>query len=477
MARGVAFQLVEALGVLDRHKVAEDVKGLDQPARATLRKYGVRFGAYHIYVPALLKPAPRLLAAELWVLKHGPVDGLTELQQLAASGRTSIPVDKAIDKALYRIVGYRVCGERALRVDILERLADLIRPALAWREGAPGVRPDGAIDGFGFTVSGAMTSLTGASGEDFASILRSLGYRMEKRPKPPEPPPAAETPAAVGAPTVTESETAAVIEITASEVAPEAAMETAAVEPVAEPTSEAAPSVVPDSEQIVSEAASPSLEPSAGQPEEIAAAEAGPLAAPQAESDAAAESASEVAPEAAAAAAAAKPAAEPELIEVWRPGRPPEERRSPRRHRRPRGEPAAQTAAPPEAAVAASDAAPGEAVAAAPGEAPPADAEQGERHHRRHRKRNARSDEARTEDGQQRAPRPPRSERPDRGERGGRPQKFRRSERFGRDRDDNRPPRTWNSEKPGRSKEPDPNSPFAKLAALKEQLEANKERH
>src|SRR6186997_3280273 len=59
MARGVAFQLVEALGVLERQKVAEEVKGLDQPARATLRKYGVRFGAYHIYLPVLLKPAPR----------------------------------------------------------------------------------------------------------------------------------------------------------------------------------------------------------------------------------------------------------------------------------------------------------------------------------------------------------------------------------------------------------------------------------
>ena len=70
MARGVAFQLVEALGVLERQKVAEEVKGLDQPARATLRKYGVRFGAYHIYLPALLKPAPRALATQLWALKH-----------------------------------------------------------------------------------------------------------------------------------------------------------------------------------------------------------------------------------------------------------------------------------------------------------------------------------------------------------------------------------------------------------------------
>src|SRR6185503_7302154 len=89
---------------------------------------------------------------------------------------------------LYRTIGYRVCGERAIRVDILERLADLIRPALAWRAGLSGTKPAGAFNGFGFTVTGAMTSLTGASGEDFASILRSLGYRMEKRPKPKEEP-------------------------------------------------------------------------------------------------------------------------------------------------------------------------------------------------------------------------------------------------------------------------------------------------
>ncbi len=68
IARGVAFQLVEALGVLDRQKVADEVKGLQQPERASLRKYGVRFGAYHIYIPALLKPAPRALAAQLFAL-------------------------------------------------------------------------------------------------------------------------------------------------------------------------------------------------------------------------------------------------------------------------------------------------------------------------------------------------------------------------------------------------------------------------
>ena len=74
-----------------------------------------------------------------------------------------------------------------MRVDILERLADLIRPALSWRETSPGPKPDGVFDGRGFTVTGAMTSLTGASSEDFASILRSLGYRMDRKPKPAEP--------------------------------------------------------------------------------------------------------------------------------------------------------------------------------------------------------------------------------------------------------------------------------------------------
>jgi ATP-dependent RNA helicase SUPV3L1/SUV3 len=196
IARGVAFQLIEALGVLDRARVADDVKGLEQPARASLRKYGVRFGAHHIYLPALLKPAPRTLATQLWALRHDGADSklLDQLLHLAGSGRTSIRADPTIDPALYRTTGYRVCGARAVRVDILERLADLIRPALAWREGATGTQPPGAVPGGGFTVVNTMTSLTGASGEDFASILRSLGYRMERRPKPPVPPAAATQP-------------------------------------------------------------------------------------------------------------------------------------------------------------------------------------------------------------------------------------------------------------------------------------------
>ncbi len=186
IARGIAFQLIEALGVVERAKIAAEMKDLDQPSRASLRKYGVRFGAYHIYVPALLKPAARELAALLWAQKQDTVDlsALSGAQHLAATGRTSFPVDKLLDRDAYRMLGYKQCGERAVRVDILERLADLIRPALSWRASSPGEKPAGAFDGRSFVVTQAMTSLTGSAGEDFASILRALGYRLEQRPAP-----------------------------------------------------------------------------------------------------------------------------------------------------------------------------------------------------------------------------------------------------------------------------------------------------
>lgn len=188
VTRGVAFQLAEDLGVLDRARVAKDVKSFSQEDRGALRKLGVRFGAYHIYLPQLLKPAPRTLASLLWALHHGGLDnvkGLEEVPHLAASGRTSFAADQSIHKGFYRAAGFRVCGDRVVRVDILERLADLIRPAIAYKPGVTaGDPPAGAADGESFVVTVAMTSLTGCSGEAFSSILKSLGYGATQRPGP-----------------------------------------------------------------------------------------------------------------------------------------------------------------------------------------------------------------------------------------------------------------------------------------------------
>ena len=527
LARGIAYQIVETLGVLERSKVADDLKSLDQPSRAVLRGHGVRFGAYHVYVPVLLKPAPRSLAAQLWAIKHGGPDlkGLDDLQRLAASGRTSFAADKDIQRALYRTIGYRVCAERAVRVDILERLADLIRPALAWRPNSAGVKPAGAFEGVGFTVTQAMTSLTGSSGEDFASILRALGYRMEKRPKPPEPVPvaaelaaqarpdaaSAEAPAdgepspatedAASAPAedVAATETAAP-ELEAVEAVENAAAENAvaadanvehavaadaAHEPAPEPPVEGTGDVAEEHSLVAAEAVDD--EPSSAAPESEA--ETPPALEAAETSAASAEPGDE---------AASSAPAEPELVEVWRPGGRSEERRGPRRpaHRqhRDRAQPAA------------------DGVAAADGQAA-AGTEQAQPRQRRHRRgppgefQKAEGDrreagahgERPSESGgeRRRGERPARQENRNQAEPENRNQDNRnqdnrsqqnRQEGRGQEHRDSRrgqdhrrydakdrrdaPPRRE------REKQPDPNSPFAKLAALKAQLEANaKEPH
>lgn len=473
MARGVGYQLVEALGVLERQRVSEEVKGLDQPSRASLRKYGVRFGAYHIYLPVLLKPAPRALATQLWALKNEAPDakGVAELLHLAASGRTSIPVDKDTPKPLYRAAGYRVCGDRAVRVDILERLADLIRPALSWREGAAGAKPDGAVDGRSFTVTGAMTSLTGAAGEDFASILRALGYRMERRPKPPEPEaPAAAT--AVDAP----AENASATEMpTGSAPATEASIESAAAEtaPEGAAAAEAASSLtlLPDAEIMP-------------QPVDTASAETAdvsPVAAPEAGAGSAAEAPPTPDGEPAIGTSAlsedtAKPATEtaaavaeePAMIEVWRPAG-----RSDRRPHRARRTSRDRTDVAQAATAEGSDGAP-----AAEAATQPADSEAPSRGRRR-----------RHDGGPDRQGRRDRHDRQQRGDRE-RQQSDRREQQGGRDdRGPRRGPRRRRDEGPDRAerekyyarpygrgsdtrdRQPDPNSPFAKLAALKQQLE------
>lgn len=180
LAKGLAFQLVENLGVLFRRDVADDVKSLDQDGRASIRKYGVRFGAYHIFLPALLKPAPAELITLLWALKNDGLDkpGYGDLIPMLAAGRTSVVTDPSFERTFYKLAGFRFLGKRAVRIDILERLADLIRPLLQWKPGAQ-PRPEGAYDGRRFTATTSMLSILGATPDDMEEILKGLGYRAD----------------------------------------------------------------------------------------------------------------------------------------------------------------------------------------------------------------------------------------------------------------------------------------------------------
>ena len=183
IARGIAFRLVEQLGLVNRRDIAEEMRSLDQEGRAALRRLGVRFGAYHVFIPSLVKPAPAGLITLLWALKNDGKDklGFGDIVHALASGRTSMVVNQSFDKDFYRLAGYRNLGRRAVRVDILERLADLIRPATNWKPGL-GPRPDGAYDGHAFIVTPPMLSILGATPEDMEEILKGLGYRAEPKP-------------------------------------------------------------------------------------------------------------------------------------------------------------------------------------------------------------------------------------------------------------------------------------------------------
>jgi ATP-dependent RNA helicase SUPV3L1/SUV3 len=160
-----------------------------------------------------------------------------------------------------------------------------------------------------------------------------------------------------------------------------------------------------------------------------------------------------------------------EFIEVWRPGRRDEHARKPHHERRARPRrPQRETQAPPLATAAPAGSA--ESVSAPAAPAVPAGQEVRADRPRPERRREADRPE-------RRSPRPKRAEHPqrdgDRASRGDRAGRAPRGDRPDRD------PALRAKYIKGRAegaerREPDPNSPFAKLAALKEQLEAsNKE--
>ncbi|MDX5351161.1 MAG: hypothetical protein LPJ95_10740, partial [Paracoccaceae bacterium] len=165
LARGFAFRLSEAMGVLPRDAVAAEVKELDQDARGALRKHGVRFGQFTIFLPALLKPAPTRLRLVLWSLWNG----LQEFPESPPPGLVTIPNVQEVPKQHYTLAGYHPAGARAIRIDMLERLADILR------------QKDSRA---GFEATPDMLSITGMTLDQFADLMAGLGYKGEKAERP-----------------------------------------------------------------------------------------------------------------------------------------------------------------------------------------------------------------------------------------------------------------------------------------------------
>ncbi|MDO6585765.1 helicase-related protein [Salipiger sp. 1_MG-2023] len=161
LARGFAFRMVESMGIVPRAQVADEVKQLDQDSRGALRKHGIRFGQYTIFMPLLLKPAPTRLRLVLWSL----FNDLDHFPEAPPPGLVTVPNIRDVPMQHYTLAGYRPSGERAIRIDMLERLADLLRA-----QDSRG----------GFEANPDMLSITGMTLEQFSDLMGGLGYKAEK---------------------------------------------------------------------------------------------------------------------------------------------------------------------------------------------------------------------------------------------------------------------------------------------------------
>src|SRR5690606_16859498 len=253
------------------------------------------------------------------------------------AGLTSAPADPNVPEVFYRACGYHVCGPRAVRIDILERLADLIRPLLAWRpnpENPSATPPKGSTGDGGFVVIPEMMSILGCSPDELSAVFTSLGFRLDRRPV--KPAPAPELPAGLqqpGASGEAQSEGAVAAEISEPSTDEpgvpteplDAAVEGHSAESVA---AEPEPTPVETPEVALEDPAEPGdAVPASG----VSAADGQPVGAPEPQGAAVILSAASERP-----AGEAKPAEAEEIKyeDVWRPRRRHNGARPDRRHHR-----------------------------------------------------------------------------------------------------------------------------------------------
>jgi ATP-dependent RNA helicase SUPV3L1/SUV3 len=160
-ARGLLFQLREAMGSVPRAAVQAQITTLTPADRRALRAAHVRIGPETVFVPALIKPRVAGLRAKLWTLWH-------HLSPIAppAPGRVSVVADDAVPVGFYQAVGYDVLAGQAIRIDILDRFS--VEVLMKARKGP-------------FTLSIEMAPLLGVGNDRLAEIVKAMGYRIRNK--------------------------------------------------------------------------------------------------------------------------------------------------------------------------------------------------------------------------------------------------------------------------------------------------------
>jgi ATP-dependent RNA helicase SUPV3L1/SUV3 len=159
-ARGLAYQLAEAMGSLPRPPLEPLIQALEPADRKALRRFGVRLGYLDVFAPATLKPAVRVMRARLWAVAR---------EEPALEPPPAAAVAVAFERERrdwLQACGFRPAGPLAVRVDVLDRLVGSARKAAEAGEGA-------------FRPEPALASLLGRSVEELAAVLQATGFRRD----------------------------------------------------------------------------------------------------------------------------------------------------------------------------------------------------------------------------------------------------------------------------------------------------------
>jgi len=157
-ARGVAYQLVEALGLLPRGPIVAQLAGLTPAQRRSLAQAGVELGEQSIWCRGLSQPRSMRLAGLLWaVAAKRPMPALPQGRPLSFLPSAEQP------EGFLQAIGYRRIAGMAVRVDALERLARQARQL--GRQGA-------------FLPTAALQQTVGCAEAALPVLLRAIGYRQ-----------------------------------------------------------------------------------------------------------------------------------------------------------------------------------------------------------------------------------------------------------------------------------------------------------
>jgi ATP-dependent RNA helicase SUPV3L1/SUV3 len=160
-ARGLAFQLTEALAPLPRAQIAPLLAGIGDPDRRRLARIGVVVGDSWAFLKGLAKPESLRLLAALWRAERDRWGTLP----LPARGRVSMPVDPAIDPDYYAAIGFPAVGPRAIRIDMLDRLMARLK-----RETVRGAMPPDAT----------IAPVLGCGKDEADAVLLALGWGRQE---------------------------------------------------------------------------------------------------------------------------------------------------------------------------------------------------------------------------------------------------------------------------------------------------------